>query len=268
MNPMGYLLAILYGGGLLALAWGIFRLGASKLYTRKLVHIGIGFEFFILDRFFGPSIPLILVCLAFTAALFVNHRLRIFHMMESDGDNDPGSVYYGLSMVVMAAAVNVFPRAMPYFGAAVLALSVGDGLAGIVGASLRTHNPIYYGKKTVFGSLAMLVGTFSALLLYRTHTDLSVGVCFSVALLATGCEALARKGRDNLYVPLAVFFYLLLISRIPAFSDGAVAIALTPILVALILCARKLTVRGTAVAALMYLVVALSLGNRGVLLLL
>lgn len=267
MNPMGYVVAVLYGVCLLALSYLVYRLGLPRLYTRKLVHIGIGLEFFILNDFFGPSLAFVFVCLAFTAALMVDHRFRIFHMMASDGDNDPGSVYYGLSMLVMAAVCYAIPSAVGYFGAAVLVLSLGDGLAGIVGASVHRHNPILYRNKTLFGSLAMVIGSFAALLLYRAYSPLAVGECLCVALLACGCEALSRKGRDNLFVPLVTFFYLLLTRSIGAFSAGAFGIALTPLLVVLMLRLKKLTLRGAIAAALINLVVSLSLGDRGFLLL-
>ena len=263
MNPMGYLWAVLYGMGLLALSFVVYRLGASKLYTRKLVHIGIGAEFFILDAFFGPSIQFILVCIAFTAALFVNHRVRIFRMMESDGDNDPGSVYYGVSMVVMAVVTYLMPDSMPYFGCAVLVLSVGDGFAGIVGASVRRHNPVFYRNKSLFGSLSMAITSFVALLIYRPYSGLSIYECLCLSLLACGCEILSRCGRDNLFVPLISFFYLILTHSISAFRDGALGIALTPLLVVLTVCTRKLTMRGAVTAALVNLTVSLSLGDRG-----
>ena len=104
MSPIitGYVSAVVYG--LLCIALGVFlyKLGVPKKYTRKTVHILVGFEWAILYHFFGATIHTLIVCLAFTALLIVSYFAKAFPAMSSDSDNAPGTVYYGVSMSIMA----------------------------------------------------------------------------------------------------------------------------------------------------------------------
>ena len=134
MTLLGYALSLLYGILCLGLSVIAYKIGIEKRYTRKIVHILVGFEWVILNRFFGPNWHFLAVCLIFTALLAVTYRKKLFVMISSDSDNAPGTVYYGLSMSVMAV-VSLFIEGFVFaFGIAVVCTSVGDGLAGIFGS--------------------------------------------------------------------------------------------------------------------------------------
>ena len=100
----GYIGALSYGILCLLISMVAYKAGVPKRYTRKIVHILVGFEWVILYHTMGVGIHFIAVCLIFTALLAVSYKKSLMPMISSDGDNAPGTVYYGLSMTAMAIA--------------------------------------------------------------------------------------------------------------------------------------------------------------------
>ena len=119
----GYIFSVLYG--LICIAFGLllYKLGLPKKYTRKTVHILVGFEWTILYIFMGPSLHFLAVCLAFTLLLLVTHVKKLVPAMSSDGDNAPGTVYYAVAMSVLATVSYFEPRFVLPFGIAVFCTS-------------------------------------------------------------------------------------------------------------------------------------------------
>ena len=93
--------------------------------------------------------------------LFVAYKKKLLSMISSDGNNAPGTVYYALSMSVMAIASLVDSRFMIPFGVAVFVTSFGDGFAGLVGQHMTKYNPRIYKQKTLAGACANF--TFSTI---------------------------------------------------------------------------------------------------------
>ena len=94
MEILGYVLAAAFGALCLLLSHLAFKLGMPKKYTRKLVHIAIGFEWVILYIFHGPTWHAFAVCLAFTALLVVSYVKKLLPMISSDSDNSLGHLSY------------------------------------------------------------------------------------------------------------------------------------------------------------------------------
>ena len=102
MIALGYFGALIYGGLCLLLASLLYKLSVPKKYTRKVVHILIGAEWFIFYHNLGASLHFIAVCLIFTALIWISYKKSLMPMISSDKDNAPGTVYYCISMTVMA----------------------------------------------------------------------------------------------------------------------------------------------------------------------
>ena len=268
MLALGYLLAFLYGALVIALGALAYRLGLPKPYCRKLVHILIGGELCILSHFFGTSLHMLLVALLFTGALLLNYKKRLLPMMASDADNDPGTLYYGVSMSSLALAVYFLPDTLGFFGAAVLVTSLGDGLAGLVGQSIEKYNPKLFGKKTLLGSCAMLLSSGVALTLLREPLGLTEGHALALALFATGLELLCRRGTDNLAVPLGAYAFLCLCTGTAVFSGAVLSVGALPLCCVVFLSRRALSSGGTVAAALVALCLMLALGDAGLVFLL
>ena len=135
----GYLFSVLYGIICLALAIGLHKLGVSKKYCRKVVHILGGFEWLILYSFHGATIHFLIVCLMFLALLTVIYFKNFLPMISSDGDNAPGTVYYCVAMSIMAFICIFVPNMILPFGIGVFCTSLGDGFVGLIGQSIKKH---------------------------------------------------------------------------------------------------------------------------------
>ena len=250
MTFLGYSLSLLYGIVCLLLSVGAYKLGLEKRYTRKIVHILVGFEWVILNHFFGPSLNFLAVCLIFTVLLAVSYRKNLFVMISSDSDNAPGTVYYGVSMTAMAVASLVLDGFVFAFGIAVVCTSVGDGLAGVFGSFFKRFNVKIYKNKTLVGTLAAFVFSLASTLVFSGAY--SLGVTFVqaslIALLAAGLELISGYGLDNISLPLGTSALAYLLMHTDGVMEYIVPIVLTPFVVALVLSARLLTKKGVLVA--------------------
>ena len=92
MVLLGYLSGAAYGAVCLLIALIAYRLGLPKKYTRKIVHVLVGFEWVILNAFFGSSVHFLIVCLGFTLMLLVSYGRRLLPMISSENENAPGTV--------------------------------------------------------------------------------------------------------------------------------------------------------------------------------
>ena len=269
MIALGYIFSLLYG--ILAILIGILlhKCGVSNRVSRKAVHVLIGAEWLILDYFMPVSPHFLAVCLIFTAALFVEYRMKILPSMSSSGDNAPGTVWYGVAMTALAISQLILPNLRYPFGIAVFCTSVGDGLAAIVGQGVKSPNPRILGDKSLLGTLTVFSVSLAVTLIFKglVPLDLTVGACTAIALLSASVELVSRKGTDNLTVTLSVAFLTYLLIYYPAFSDYALAVALMPAVVGVIHGRRELTVPGILAATALAVISVASLGNVGFVLL-
>jgi len=95
--------------------------------------------------------------------------------------------------------------------AALAFIIVGDTLAALIGRRFGKHK---YGKKSIEGSLACLVGTVAVALI---TPDLPLLVGISGAFVATVVEGLPLKIDDNVSVPILSGLYMTLFIKFLAF---------------------------------------------------
>ena len=266
-----YIFALLYGVFCLGLALLGYKLGMQKKYTRKLVHILVGFEWVILYGFLGGgSIHFLSVCLIFTLLLLVTHFRKLAPMIASDGDNAPGTVYYGVAMSVMATVCLFVPHFVLYFGIGVFSTSLGDGFAGLVGQAVKKHNPKIYGSKSLLGFLTNLVVSFAVPLVFEAVFGMGLKVwhCALIGFFSASLELISSFGLDNITVTLGTAFLSFSIIYLDSIGNYLVPIVLTPVIIALVLKKKALTPFATVLAVFLDIVVSLTLGYRGFLLLL
>lgn len=261
----GYLLSLGYALLCLLLAFIAYRCGVPQKYTRKLVHILVGFEWVILSHFMGPTYHFLLVCLFFLLLLLVAYCKKLMPMIASDGENALGTVYYAASMSVMAAAMLFWPGLLYPFGLAVVCTSVGDGLAGVVGQAIRRGNPRIYKNKSLFGTLSGFVGSFaaSALLCRIYGIGLPWYALLAIALFAGELEAATGNGLDNITLPLGVCALAWFLLRFPTPYAYLFPILATPLLCMFVTSHHALTPRAVGAALLLDVCVSVSLGNFG-----
>ena len=98
----GYLFGIGYALVCLLLSLALYKFGLPKKYTRKVVHILVGFEWMILYHFMGAGVHFLAVCIIFLVLLTVAYKGKLMPMISSDSDNAPGTVYYAIAMTGVA----------------------------------------------------------------------------------------------------------------------------------------------------------------------
>ena len=266
----GYFWSLLYGGLCLLLGFFLYKLGMNKKYTRKLVHILVGMEWVILHHFMGETIHFLVVCLGFTALLLVSHVRHLMPMISSEGENSSGTVYYGVSMSVMALVSYFVPGMMFSFGAAVMITSFGDGFSGIFGQLIKKRNPRICGNKTLFGALFGFFASLASLAIFSLVYPLGLKAwqMLLVALFAVLLELITRNGLDNISVPLATFLFIYAFISFPQIEAYLCPIVLTPAVIWLAMERRVLTREGIACALILDLVISLAFANLGFLALL
>ncbi|MBR2467146.1 MAG: DUF92 domain-containing protein [Clostridia bacterium] len=262
----GYLIGAVYAAVCLLFSTLLYKLGISKKYTRKTVHILIGFEWIILNHYIGPSYHLLIICLSFLALLIFTYKKGLMQMISSDADNAPGTVYFCVSMSVMSLVSWLRPEFMLPFGIAVFCTSLGDGFAGVVGQAVRRFNPHIWQSKTLFGTLASFIFSFGVCAVFDNIYALGIPLWGLVSLALTGAvlELVTGAGLDNVTLPLGTFLLsYLLIFRSAALIEYIVPVLLTPLLLGIVIKRRILTPVGTAFAVILDLAVSLAFGNMG-----
>lgn len=186
------------------------RLGPEG--SRKFIHIGVSNWWFIAVVFFDSWWSASLVPAAFVVLNAVSYRKRLFSAMERGGGaKDLGTVYYAISLVVLAASS--FAIGKPWLGGiGILSMGWGDGLAAIVGPRFPKPSLPFAPTKSLAGSLTVFLATFIVSL-----AGLSLGLGFpagpALVLGASACafaaaflEAVTPLGFDNLSLPLGASF--------------------------------------------------------------
>ena len=222
---------MIFWGYLLTYAYVFFLLGLSTLLkyvfhagsetTRKVVHIGCGFAWFIMAWFFGPTWHLLIPPVTFIILNYISYKKGTFSAMERAENPSLGTVYYPVSMTVMAAFTAFADRRfLLIYGIALLSLSLGDGFAPIFG-SIKKGNRKLYGGKSLYGTLSVFILSFltAVLLLLFPFPEAFFTPSLPVLLLAGGASALAaallelfcKKGLDNIFMPLGMSAVLYLI---------------------------------------------------------
>lgn len=262
----GYLFSILYVLVCLLVAMGVYKLGAPKHVTRKVVHILVGFEWVILYHFFGaPSIHFLAVCVLFLILLLLEYKLSLVPMMSSDGDNAPGTVYYAAAMSAMALITLFVPNMIYPFGISVFCTSFGDGFAGLAGQAAKRYNLKIWNSKSLVGSIVNFAVCFAVAFVFSRcyGFDLSVLNCIVIAALALELELFAGRGLDNILITLGVSFLTYSLMYFDQVWSYIVPILLTPLIIALALKKKTLTPMAVVSAVMMDVAVSIAFGNVG-----
>lgn len=202
----------------LAAAFGVAlvirALGIASTYVRDMLHIGAGIWVIGWPWWHGTAVPIAIVGAVALGVAFVPTLARRSHFVErlqrcvtSDDEHWGGLVLYTIAYAIFTViGVMLDPFAA---GAALLALSLGDGIGGAVGRALGDHHYRAPGgkQKSFEGSLVVLlcavIGALLASLLFAT--PLPLASAFVLGAVAAVTEAFSPRGTDNLLIPAAVY---------------------------------------------------------------
>ena len=261
----GYFFSFIYGLLCIWLSGIAHKLGIKSIYTRKITHILVGFEWVILQRCFGASIHFVIICLIFTAIISFIYITGCVPSLSSKKDNSLGTVYYCIAMTVMSIIICIFPQMMIPFGMGVFCTSLGDGFAGVFG-NIQKHNPNIYGSKTLWGSLSCFVFSVISILVLSFAYGVEIRPVFVliISLFATQLELIAKKGIDNITITVGVSFLSYLCMEFPTYIlYYVVPLVFTLPVVMLVQKKKALTTGGIVIALILDIISAIAFGNLG-----
>jgi phytol kinase len=175
--------------------------------TRKLVHVAVG-TFVAFWPFFLSWREIQVLSLAFFFVVCISIKFNIFSSIHAVKRSITGELLFAVVIGLLALiATNRW-----VFMAAMLHLSLADGLAAVVGLGWGEKNSykVLGRVKSVAGSLAFLVTSIAILAAYAilAHSSTSFATFIWLPLVATATENLAVQGTDNLVMPMVIALVL------------------------------------------------------------
>lgn len=211
--------ALIAAGGI-----GLILLASEFLWTRiklpdevarKLVHISSGL--FIASFGFWVDYNWILIlAVGFVIANIINRYTNYVHAIHAVSRKSWGDVLFGVGVF----AVAWFEPSAWLFAAAILQVSVADGLAAVVGVTYGQKRGKYYlfgQPKSISGSITFIISSFviiSLLFLLDPYfaNPLQLWPYVVVLPMLLAClENLAVYGTDNVVLPVTTLFFLSLL---------------------------------------------------------
>ena len=203
MIVLGYLLVYLYLASLLLIAYALNKYFKVRLIiTRKFVHIMVAFVWLINYYFFGTTIHIIIPPITFIILNYLSYRKNLFQGIE-DG-NSLGTVYYPISVLIMAIITYFVPEFYLAYGIGIFCMGLGDGFAPLVAGYLKSRQII--NNKTLTGTATVFIMAVLIAVIFNSYFQMGYQLfkLIIIGVAAAGLELLGIKGLDNLYVPLGV----------------------------------------------------------------
>lgn len=175
--------------------------------TRKFVHMSVG-TFVAVWPFFLSWNQIKLLSIAFFIVVCLSIKFNVFRSIHAVERNMIGELFFAMVIGFLA----LISRNEWVFMAAMLNLSLADGMAAIVGILKGEGNQykIFGRTKSLAGSGAFFVTSVLISVLYVAFgpASASVTVLLLVPVIATLAENVAVHGTDNLVMPLLLALVL------------------------------------------------------------
>jgi phytol kinase len=175
--------------------------------TRKLVHVAVG-TFVAFWPFFLTWREIQWLSIAFFLVVCLSIKFNVFSSIHAVKRSITGELLFALVIGLLALiCTNKW-----VFLAAMLHLSIADGMAAVIGLGWGDKNSykVFGRTKSVAGSMAFLVASFLILIAYAVfaHAPTSFFTYAWLPFVATITENLAVQGTDNLVTPMLVALVL------------------------------------------------------------
>lgn len=202
---LGYATIFLYILMLLGLVTLLgIKCNVPEYTTRKIVHIFSSFTWIAMYFFLGTSIHLIIAALCFIVVNTVNYKTNIIKALYSKYPNNIGTVYYSISLLIMATITYFVPAFFPYYGIGFFCMGIADGLSPFVIKLFKGKGKIRNSYKTIPGSVSVFVLCFIIILIFASVFNLNLNIIKAVVISVAGMvlELLGVNGLDNFFLPL------------------------------------------------------------------
>lgn len=210
-------------------------LGVAPEQSRRAVHALTGLAVAVAVPFFSGPGPIYVLALLFVGVNLVAIARGWFPGMHGIRRTSIGTVTFPLALLLaLWVCWTLDPARLYVLQIAFVVLALADPLASWVGMGVRRPGRLLVGvnEKSVAGSAAFFAATwtivFAGLVWAGWTVPASALAALVIASLATGAEALATGGWDNLFIVLAVIVPLAALDAVPealpAFA-GALAVS-------------------------------------------
>jgi len=180
--------------------------GLQDEHSRKVVHVGVSFAWVPMYLCFGTTWHLLIPPFAFVILNYISYKKDIFAAMERQNKDSAslGTVYYPVSMMVMALFSMADERFLIPFGIGMFCMAFGDGFAPIFGKIEKGNKRFCNGKRSLYGSLSVFALCFLVVLIMSLIFTASYRwyEMILIALTAMVMEFIGMKGFDNLTLPI------------------------------------------------------------------
>ena len=235
-------------------------------WTRKLVHFGGGLVAAPFPWLFSSHWTVLALGGAFAAIIFGTRRLGLLGSVHAVERRSEGGLYYPLAIYLLFALGADRPV---FYLISLLVLMVSDTIAALLGTEYgRRIYAVERDHRSLEGSGAFALATFFAvhlplLLLTDTSRPATVLVAAQIALTVTILEGISVGGSDNLVTPLATYFMLAGMTRLPAsFLAGQLTAQLVVTVLVLLLAWRyRFVAMSTAMGLALVVYGAYALGG-------
>ncbi len=183
------------------------RAGGHNEHHRKLIHILVG-TFVAFWPYYLSWNDIRYISLAFLIGVGLSKILNIFSSIHEVERFTIGEICFAL-----AVGLTTFITKTDWiYTAAILQMSIADGLAAIIGLRFGQTNSyrVFGAKKSVAGTATYVVVSLAIMtgLRYVSSSQLSAWFVVSVALVDAFIENIAVYGLDNLFLPLVTAIIL------------------------------------------------------------
>ena len=214
--------------GLFSLAMGGLFTAAEYLYhklkvraelTRKFVHVGAGLLCILLPLIITDPLLILVLAGSFLLVLLLSMKLQFLPSVNAINRDSQGSIVYPM-VILICFLLYYHSHQYVYYYIPILIMALCDPLAALVGQKWPIGPYTFFGEsRTLIGSCAFFIGAIGmSLLLFCLFEGLPltrhIGNAIVLALVATLTEAFTIKGYDNLAIPLALVFTLMLLNQL------------------------------------------------------
>lgn len=190
-----FLLVLLF----LLLALAMWKLGASPMVVRKVLHMGAS-NWWFLEMAYFPTLAIAM--LGPIAFIILNALYVYFFQGESERKRNYGLIYFPISLLLLV--IMQFKGGISTYAClvGVLSMGYGDSLAALIGKKWgkKKIGWVYMKEKSWLGCLVM----FSVSFLVGMWVMRSIPGALLVGFVAMLCEVASPFGLDNITVPLLV----------------------------------------------------------------
>ena len=173
--------------------------------SRKIIHIGTGPVILLAWLFDIPKNIAFFSAFFITIALGLNYQYRLLPAIEDIDRKSFGTVAYGISITLLLLLF--WPHYASSISIGVLSMAFGDGLAGLIGRSIKSPKWIVLGQtKSIAGTFTMssVVAITTSTISLINHLNIQILEIIVKSLVATFLEQISPWGIDNITVPIGV----------------------------------------------------------------